>query len=75
MTLMEIMKLVVRNKFELVHFRAFFGLFLIILSLLNCSQHIAESINYSKTPLLRPPFGLSKSGLIREVVFISNIIS
>ena len=26
-------------------------------------------------PLLRPPFGLPKSGLIREVVLISNIIS
>ena len=30
---------------------------------------------YSKIPILRPPYGLSKSGLIREVVLISNIIS
>ena len=30
---------------------------------------------YSKIPLLRPPFGLPKSGLIREVVLISNKIS
>ena len=30
---------------------------------------------YSKIPILRPPFGLSKSGPIREVVLILNIIS
>ena len=29
----------------------------------------------SKIPILRPPFRLPKSGLIREVVLISNIIS
>ena len=29
----------------------------------------------SKIPILRPPFGLPKSGLIREVVLILNIIS
>ena len=28
---------------------------------------------YSKIPLLRPPFGLPKSGLIREVLLILNI--
>ena len=32
-------------------------------------------INHSRIPVLRPPFGLPKSGLIREVVLISNIIS
>ena len=30
---------------------------------------------YSKIPLLRPPFGLLKSGLISEVVLILNTIS
>ena len=30
---------------------------------------------YSKIPILRPPFGLPKSGLISEVVLISNMIS
>ena len=30
---------------------------------------------YSKILILRPPLGLPKSGLIREVVLISNIIS
>ena len=32
-------------------------------------------MKYSKIPILRPPFGLPKSGLIREVVVLSNIIS
>ena len=32
-------------------------------------------IIYSKIPILRPPLGLPTSGLIREVVFIWNIIS
>ena len=32
-------------------------------------------INYSKIRISRSPFGLPKSGLIREVVLISNIIS
>ena len=31
--------------------------------------------NYSEIPILRPPFGLPKNGLIREVVLISNMIS
>ena len=30
---------------------------------------------HSKMPILRPPFELPKSGLIREVVLILNIIS
>ena len=30
---------------------------------------------YSKIPILRPLFGLPKSGLISEVVLISNTIS
>ena len=30
---------------------------------------------YSKIPTLRPPFRLPKSGLISEVVLISNTIS
>ena len=30
---------------------------------------------YSKIPILRPPFGLPKSGPISEVVLISNMIS
>ena len=30
---------------------------------------------YSKIPILRPPFGLPKSGLISKVVLIWNIIS
>ena len=33
-----------------------------------------SDIIYSKIPILRPPFGLPKNGLIREVVLISNII-
>ena len=33
------------------------------------------SCKYNKIPILRPPFGLPKSGLINEVVLISNIIS
>ena len=34
-----------------------------------------DGSKYSLTPILIPPFGLSKSDLIRGVVFISNIIS
>ena len=30
-------------------------------------------LEYSKIPLLRPPFGLPKSDLISEVVLVSNI--
>ena len=30
---------------------------------------------YSKIPILRPPFGLPRSGLIREVVLVSNTLS
>ena len=46
----------------------------------NVAGSIHLSINptvnkYSKIPILRPPFGLLESGLIREVVLISNIIS
>ena len=33
-----------------------------------------EKLVYSKISILRPPFGLPKSGLISEVVLISNII-
>ena len=31
-------------------------------------------IDYSEIPILRPPFGMPKSGLISEVVSISNMI-
>ena len=31
------------------------------------------TLKYSKIPLLRPPFGLPKSGFISKVVLIANI--
>ena len=34
-----------------------------------------DNRHYSKIPILRPPFGLPKTGLISEVVLISNTIS
>ena len=51
-----------------------------ILKIDNIREILASSIWYnstsiSKLPILRPPFGLPKSGLISEVVLISNIIS
>ena len=32
------------------------------------------SLKYSKIPILRPPFGLLKNGLISEMVLILNMI-
>ena len=40
------------------------------------SHYIVFNVSmYSKIPILRPLFGLPKSGLIGEVVLISNTIS
>ena len=43
---------------------------------LACYQrHYRRFSIYSKIPILRPPFGLPKSGLISEVVLILNTIT
>ena len=36
---------------------------------------VKKIFQYSKIPILRSPFGLSKSALVNEVVLISNMIS
>ena len=41
----------------------------------HCKFFLYFPMNYSKIPILRPPFGLPKSGLIKEVVLITNTIS
>ena len=38
-------------------------------------KNVEKENGYRKIPLLRPPFGLPKSGLFREVVLILNLIS
>ena len=38
-------------------------------------QSTVIQLNYSKIPILRPPFGLPESALIRGVVLILNKIS
>ena len=53
---------------------------LVIIKLYKKINYTERSIEiklykYSKIPILRPPFGLLISGLIREVVLMSNIKS
>ena len=44
-------------------------------ALCNCAVCARDTLlYYSKIPILRPPFGLPKSGLISEMVLISNMI-
>ena len=54
-------------------FRLYFSDQIISLFVLCFTFNIGKT--YSKIPILRPPFGLPKSGLIRKVVLILNIIS
>ena len=43
--------------------------------LMEAALSFSISKMYSKISIFRPPFGLPESGLISEVVLISNIIS